>query len=198
MFYKWYLYLFTYTAVQHYQFPCQMMSFNSNKCTRRVSNGEYELLSLSSSLRFSGVRVSNGGYELLSLSSPPSFEWSSCVKWRVRTALSEFTPFVWVEFVCQMESKNCSLWVHPSVLVEFVCQMEGTNCSLWVHPSVLVEFVCQMEGTNCSLWVHPLRLSGVHVDQSLVFCVMFCRSLFVLLSVFLVFLRFTTSDYPPW
>jgi len=39
--------------------------------------------------------------------------------------------------------------------------------------------------------------SGVRVARSLVFRVMFCRSLFVLLSVVLsVLLRFTTSDYP--
>jgi uncharacterized membrane protein len=43
--------------------------------------------------------------------------------------------------------------------------------------------------------------SGVHVAQSLVFCVVFCRSLFVLLSflswhiVLFVLLRLTVSDY---
>ena len=42
----------------------------------------------------------------------------------------------------------------------------------------------------------------VHVARSLVFCVMFCRSLFVLMSFIfwslccLVLLRFTDSDYP--
>ena len=40
-------------------------------------------------------------------------------------------------------------------------------------------------------------LSGVHVSRSLVFCVVFCRSLFVLLVImFFVLLRFTDSDYP--
>jgi hypothetical protein len=44
--------------------------------------------------------------------------------------------------------------------------------------------------------------SGVRVARSLVFCVMFCRSLFVLLSFFFlvivlcVLIRFTASDYP--
>ena len=43
--------------------------------------------------------------------------------------------------------------------------------------------------------------SGVRVDQSVVFCVVFCRLLFVLLSFFLlvivfpVLLRFITSVY---
>jgi hypothetical protein len=43
--------------------------------------------------------------------------------------------------------------------------------------------------------------SGVHFAWSLVFCLMFCRSLFVLSSfllaiVLFVLLQFTTSDYP--
>ena len=48
----------------------------------------------------------------------------------------------------------------------------------------------------------PPVFSGVHVTRSLVLYVMFCRSLFVLLSFFLlvivlsVFLRFTYYDYP--
>ena len=43
----------------------------------------------------------------------------------------------------------------------------------------------------------PLVVSGVCVARSLVFCVMFCRSLFVLflLAVVLSILRFTTSDF---
>jgi len=36
--------------------------------------------------------------------------------------------------------------------------------------------------------------SGVHVPQSLIFCVVFCGSLFVLLSFF--FRRVTDYDYP--
>ena len=48
----------------------------------------------------------------------------------------------------------------------------------------------------------PPVFTGVHVDRSLVFYVMFCRSLFVLLSFFfflvivLSVLRFTDSNYP--
>jgi len=39
--------------------------------------------------------------------------------------------------------------------------------------------------------------SGVRITQSLVLCVMFCRSLFVLLAIVLsVLLRFTDYDYP--
>jgi hypothetical protein len=52
--------------------------------------------------------------------------------------------------------------------------------------------------------VEPLSLppvcSGVRVTRSLVLCVMFCRSLFVLFLlaiVLFVVLRFTDSDYPP-
>jgi hypothetical protein len=39
--------------------------------------------------------------------------------------------------------------------------------------------------------------SGIRIAQSLVFCVVFCRSLFVLLAIALyALLRFTVSDYP--
>ena len=44
----------------------------------------------------------------------------------------------------------------------------------------------------------PLVFSGVRIAHSLVFCVMFCRSLFVLfiLVIVLSILRFTDSGYP--
>ena len=44
----------------------------------------------------------------------------------------------------------------------------------------------------------PPVFSGVCVAQSLVFCVVFCRSLFVLFLLTIVFsvLQFTDSDYP--
>jgi len=42
-----------------------------------------------------------------------------------------------------------------------------------------------------------LDFSGVHVALSVAFCAMFCRSLFVLLTIALpVILRITVSDYP--
>ena len=47
---------------------------------------------------------------------------------------------------------------------------------------------CHWCSRNCSPFrstlVHPLPLVGVHVTRSLVLCVMFCRSLFVLLYFF--------------
>jgi hypothetical protein len=47
----------------------------------------------------------------------------------------------------------------------------------------------------------PPLFNGVRVARPLVFCVMFCRSLFVLFFIFLAttvlsVLRFTASDYP--
>jgi hypothetical protein len=42
----------------------------------------------------------------------------------------------------------------------------------------------------------PPVFSGVRVARSVVFCVVFCRSLFVLLAIVLSVLRFTDSDYP--
>jgi len=47
----------------------------------------------------------------------------------------------------------------------------------------------------------PPIFSGVRVAPSLVFCVMFCRLLFVLFlsaTVLAVFRRFATSDYLPF
>jgi uncharacterized membrane protein YjdF len=38
--------------------------------------------------------------------------------------------------------------------------------------------------------------SGIHVARSLVFCIMLCRSLFVILAIAWFALRFPTSDYP--
>ena len=38
--------------------------------------------------------------------------------------------------------------------------------------------------------------SGIHVARSLVFCIMLCRSLFVILAIAWSALRFPTSDYP--
>ena len=38
-------------------------------------------------------------------------------------------------------------------------------------------------------------VSGADVAPSLVFCVLFCRSLFVFVSIVLSVLRFTVSDY---
>ena len=55
-------------------------------------------------------------------------------------------------------------------------------------------------GTAEPSGAHELTLviSGVRIAQSLVFCVVFCRSLFVLfrLAIVLHVLRFTTSDNP--
>jgi hypothetical protein len=39
--------------------------------------------------------------------------------------------------------------------------------------------------------------NGAHVARSLVFCVMFCRSLFVFLTIVLYVLRITASGYLP-
>ena len=59
-------------------------------------------------------------------------------------------------------------------------------------------------GTACPSGAHQFTFvfSGVYVAQSLVFCVVFCRSLFDILSfshlviVLSVLLRFMDSDYP--
>jgi len=52
--------------------------------------------------------------------------------------------------------------------------------------------------TRVTRWVSPTVFSEVRVARSSVFYVMFCRSLFVLLSFFAIalsVLRFTAGDY---
>jgi hypothetical protein len=70
---------------------------------------------------------------------------------------------------------------------------------------------CNRPGIICVIFIFPyfdscltpylklyIAFIGVRVTRSLVFCVMFCRSLFVLflLAIVLSVLRFTDSDYP--
>jgi hypothetical protein len=74
------------------------------------------------------------------------------------------------------------------VIIEFV------NTVILRVPLVEQELLTLMEHMSS-----PLVYSGVRVARSLVFCVMFCRSLFIhfLLAIVLsALLRFTTSDYP--
>ena len=65
---------------------------------------------------------------------------------------------------------------------------------------IFMRWVPLVEQELPTLSVHlssPPVFSGVLVTWSLVLCVMFCRSLFVLLSIVLsVLLRYTDSDYP--
>ena len=69
-----------------------------------------------------------------------------------------------------------------------------TRLTRWV-PLVEQELLTLLEHLSS-----PLVFSGVRVTRSLVLCVMFCRSLFVLFLlaiVFSVLLWFTDSDYLP-
>ena len=71
-----------------------------------------------------------------------------------------------------------------------------TGFLIWVAPRMPLmnqELLIFTEAPGFILSFH-----GVHVAQILVFCVVFCRSLFVLflLSIVLSVLRFTVSEYP--
>ena len=82
-----------------------------------------------------------------------------------------------------------------------ICVTNDHGCVSFVVITIRVSHV---EQELLTIWEH-LRLSavfsGVRVAKSLVFCVIFCRSLFILLFFFfwplccLSFLQFTTSDY---
>ena len=102
-----------------------------------------------------------------------------------------------------------SLIVPMSFILWPLCCVSFFGCwwLLWYYLSIYLTIIRTSE--TCR--THPILnhisslpvFSGVCVTQILVFCVVFCRSFFVLLSFLLaivlsVFLRFTTSDYPLW
>ena len=69
-----------------------------------------------------------------------------------------------------------------------------THCNRAVDNTLEEQELLTLPGHLSS---HPV-LSGVRVTRSLVFCAMFCRSLFVLFLLIILFsaLRFTDSDCP--
>jgi len=81
--------------------------------------------------------------------------------------------------------------------------------SLALSDPITYHWVCNMIGATCEAGTaHPSGATelilGVRAAPSFVFCVVFCRQLFVLLFfpflaiVLSVLLRFTDSDYPFW
>jgi len=99
---------------------------------------------------------------------------------------------------------------HRDLVTEYLCHKWPRISSICrIHYPVLSSFMSyhgyHMWITNClpfrSTWVNPRLIVGFVFIDSLVFCVMFCRSLFVLLSFFFVIvlsvlLWYTASDYP--
>ena len=111
--------------------------------------------------------------------------WLILVICRFRLALMKHPGFMWYEPV------------YLSYKLIRIC----SSCRN--HNPVLSSFcfyhrVCQMCNTTGShMWSSFPVFSGVPVSRSLVLCVMFCRSLLVLLAIVLsILLLFTVSDYP--
>jgi hypothetical protein len=110
--------------------------------------------------------------------------WDTAGQERFRAMVIYFLLFTWrVKDFC-----NCLLSVST-----LLCCDWGIFC--WLK-GILTRQVPHVEQELLTL---PEHLSshpffcGVRVDQSLVFCVMFCKSLAIVLSLCL---RFTASNYP--
>ena len=88
---------------------------------------------------------------------------------------------------CSTCRKHFPVLFHSWLITGFVTR------ATWQMPLVEQEWLNLPEHLTS-----PPVFSGVCVPQSLVFCVVFCRSLFVLFLLTIVFsvLRFTDSDYP--
>jgi hypothetical protein len=109
---------------------------------------------------------------------------------------SSFLPFSHL-FRREFTFYWCYMYLFTYTCVQHDFHIRWYSCCLqvtWQVPLVEQELLTILEHL-CS----ALVLSGVHVVQSLVFCLVFCRSLFVffLLAIILsFFLWFTASDYP--
>ena len=99
-----------------------------------------------------------------------------------------------------MDSKNiyiCTFLIY--IKWNFVTSMTSATMLILeniTHIQFRVPLVEQVLLILLEHMISPPVFSGVHVTRSLVLCVMFCRSLFILLSIVLSVLRFTDSDYP--
>jgi hypothetical protein len=102
----------------------------------------------------------------------------------------------------------CCLFVCSSTRTTYLtinCQNNVSNTNSWIKPCIEIIYLSYLtiKKNQYCLYCY-LRFSGVRVTRSLVFCVVFCRSLFVLcpfvpfpLAIVLsILLRYTYSDYP--
>jgi hypothetical protein len=103
--------------------------------------------------------------------------------------MAEYLRYPWYIQLPLVEQKSLTLSEHlHSLPWRSFCRMCCFLCSYLYN----IEHLCSL----------PV-FSGVRVARSLVFCVMFCRSLFVLLPLFFwpltlfVHVRFMASDYLP-
>ena len=99
-----------------------------------------------------------------------------------------------------LKKKRDAMYIHVIILLTVVCSKYTSEKSIFDSQNCMYDL---FEEDLLTLSEHisssPV-FSGVCVDRSLVFCVVFCRSLFVFLSFFLLViglsvLRFTAFDY---
>ena len=90
------------------------------------------------------------------------------------------------------------VWIVSTVKVPFVIITIRSFPYTWLFTGLVTRVTWGLPLVEQELLTFPpLVFSGIHIAQSLVFCVVFCRSLFVLLAIALyALLRFTVSDYP--
>ena len=152
-----------------------------------------------------------------------SGDYLNCLKWR--TSMSTFLDsgllltmkllnqeFPLVNFKSSLQCVTVATMT-CLIVTEYLCHKCPRICSRSIpHSWLITVFVARstrrvplMEQELLALpkhlSSHPVY-SGVHVARSLVLCVMFCRSLFVLLYFFcwpcvVCSVRFTDSDYLP-
>ena len=122
-----------------------------------------------------------------------SGDYLNCLKWR--TSMSTFLDS---GLLLTMKLLN-----QEFPLVNFKSSLQCVTVATMTC-LIVTEYLCHKCPRICSRSIphsHPVY-SGVHVARSLVLCVMFCRSLFVLLYFFcwpcvVCSVRFTDSDYLP-
>ena len=127
------------------------------------------------------------------LRSPPRYSWTIVESGIKHHKTKTTNPFVFEGFMIYL----CYLYLFTFTGVQHDLYIRCCSCRLTVTR--------QLSHVEQELLTLPEHLSshpvfgGVRVARFFVFCVMFCRSLFVLFRVAIelsVCLRFTDTDYP--
>jgi hypothetical protein len=106
---------------------------------------------------------------------------------RFPTLFSVFMSLLWLAMIKDMLSRMLTMKYRFS----WVDHTRHDKQKRWPYSRVT-----HMEQDLLALLDHLSFISGVRVVRYLVFWVMFCRLLFVLLTIVLSVLRFTASNYP--
>jgi hypothetical protein len=107
---------------------------------------------------------------------------------------TNITYICWLRFYVTTYRKCCQY--------VYTINTDATNIHIYLRVTRQIPYMEQELSTFSEHLSSPLVYNGVRVARSLVFCVVFCWSLFVLLPLFLwvivvsVLLRFTVPDCP--